>query len=169
MGRECIVRIKPQEAPHTREQGWNREIKQADRELKGGAEFDSACTAAQNLCRMDLPSEDAFSVVGGRLLRAPGALPSLPSASAGECPLAVRPRVGEGEVTLSQEARRSATESQDGSQEPASGSEKRRRLADTLVARQQRMAQLRILQKSLVKGHKAVESLVGHNNFQAHY
>ena len=116
---------------------------------------------------MDLPSEEAFSVVGGRLLRAPGALPSLPSASAGECPLAVRPRAGEGEMTLSQEARRSATESQDGSQEAASGSEKRRRLADTLAARQQRMTQLRILLKSPVEGHTAVKSLAGHKNFQA--
>ena len=70
----------------------------------------------------------------------------------------------EGEITLSQEVKRSGSGSlQDAGTSP---SEKKRRLADSLVARAERVQQLRTLVKNLNRGVKAVQQLAEHNNFE---
>jgi len=91
-------------------------------------------------------------------------LPSLLASSSGHCPLATRGRVDEGEITLLQEAKRSGSGSlQDAGTSP---SEKKRRLADSLVARAERAQQLRTLVKNLNRGVKAVQQLAEHKNLE---
>ena len=163
-GRQCICREMDTLVANSREQAWHREVQRERRDLVGTEAIDQAFVAAQNLARLDLPAEESFAIVGGRLLREPGSLPSLPASSSGHCPLATRGRVDEGEITLSQEAKRSGSGSlQDAGTSP---SEKKRRLADSLVARAERVQQLRTLVKNLNRGVKAVQQLAEHKNFE---
>ena len=165
-GEKQIIEQGSTKISNIRSQAWKRSVQNEKRALTGADEIQGAFKVARTLADWDICSEAAFANAGGRLLRKPGSVPSLPDAAAERCPLLPQPPPGAAEPSLSQELasadQGSAAPSAAGSRKPAAH---RNPGTTQLLARQHALNALKDRMKSLTKARKTVEKVSSHKNW----